>query len=65
MINDNDIDQYITLYRLRFSTELSREQAVKQLRQLVGLVHYIYKPLPRKYEDENEQSRPKGYKQAV
>jgi len=44
---DEQIDDFIALYKKEFGEEISREEASKQAEALTSLVKQLYKPMTR------------------
>ncbi len=48
MLDDKDITEFQTLFKLEFGKEISKEEALKQAVSLITLFKHVYKPILKK-----------------
>ena len=61
MLSDEQIIKYQTLYKNRFSKEISREEAYERGAKLLRLVELIYKPMTEtEYQQLQKRRRETG-----
>lgn len=57
MLSDEQVAKYQTLYRNRFSKEISREMALEQGIKLIRLIELIYRPMSENEYQQLQQNR--------
>ncbi len=61
MLSDEQLTKFQTLYKNRFGTEISREEAYETGAKLIRLVELIYKPMTEaEYQKLQERRRQTG-----
>lgn len=62
MISDEQIQSFQTLWRDRFGTEISREDAYEKGAKLLRLIELVYKPMSEtEFELVQERRKETGY----
>lgn len=59
MLSDEQITKFQILYKNRFGTEISREEAYEQGAKLIRLIRLVYEPITEKEYKELQNRRKK------
>lgn len=60
MISDTALQEFIALWREEFGEEISEEKAMEIAPKLLNLFDHIYRPIKKKWLDENNNENANG-----